>query len=58
MTNEEFVKSLRGKKLKDLSPEQLNRVKAFVKNRKINREETGSTVRLPALGRASKIQGP
>ena len=39
MTNEEFVKGLRGKKLKDLTPTQLNRVKAFVKNRKINREE-------------------
>jgi len=39
MTNLELVKSLRGKKLKDLTPEQLSRVKAFAKNTRLNREQ-------------------
>jgi hypothetical protein len=39
MTNLEFVKGLRGKKLKELTPSELKRVKAFVKNERINKEE-------------------
>ena len=39
MTNEEFVKNLRGKKLKDLSPTEIKRFKSFIRTKKLNEEE-------------------